>query len=332
MSQKLYWCLGLPASGKSTKAKEMVDQSQGQLKRVNKDDLRAMIDNYTSSKKFRKSNESFIIQMRDSLIIEALNQGLSVICDDTNFGDKHALRFMQIAREYEDRSKKRCEVVKLDFTGVPLEECIRRDALRGDKAVGKGVIMRMYEQHLHDPSQPLPEYKKSFAKRPVLPKYVPPVEGLPRVVICDLDGTLADISVREELGLMFDASRCDELDTINEPVRMTLMALVANVDIDKIIFMSGRQEKEREPTLRFIQNCFPNWVVWNEGGCSHLYELHMRATGDMRKDAIVKKELFDAHVHGIYNPVLVLDDRNSVVDLWRKEIGIPCFQVNYGDF
>jgi len=27
-----------------------------------------------------------------------------------------------------------------------------------------------------------------------------------------------------------------------------------------------------------------------------------------------------------------LDDRNQVVDMWRRELALPCFQVNYGDF
>lgn len=28
----------------------------------------------------------------------------------------------------------------------------------------------------------------------------------------------------------------------------------------------------------------------------------------------------------------VLDDRNCVVDMWRKKLDLACFQVNYGDF
>jgi putative SOS response-associated peptidase YedK len=33
-----------------------------------------------------------------------------------------------------------------------------------------------------------------------------------------------------------------------------------------------------------------------------------------------------------FNVEFVLDDRNSVVDMWRKELNLPTFQVNYGDF
>jgi len=334
MTQKIYWCCGLPASGKSTEAKRLVDQSQGHLKRVNKDDLRAMIDNYDFAKKFNKHNEAFVLQMRDALIMQALMNGDSAICDDTNFGDKHALRFHQLAAEYTAKTGKKCEVELLDFRHVPPEVCIERDNLRGDKRVGPSVIMDMYTKHIHDPSKPAPVYDKKAYGVPQLPVYVPPVDGLPPVVLCDLDGTLANIDQRRKMNLTFDASRCDELDTINEPVRMVLMALIANVDIEKILFMSGRMDKDREPTLRFIHKCWPHWVSQAnyKDGFGNLFELHMRKTNDLRKDAVVKKELFYAHVHGKYNPVLVLDDRNSVIDLWRRDIGLPTFQVAYGDF
>ena len=44
MVQKVIYLKGLPASGKSTWAKQYVQEYGGVFKRVNKDDLRAMID------------------------------------------------------------------------------------------------------------------------------------------------------------------------------------------------------------------------------------------------------------------------------------------------
>ena len=57
----------------------------------------------------------------------------------------------------------------------------------------------------------------------------------------------------------------------------------------------------------------------------------MRSTKDNRPDDIVKKELLDKMREEGYNPILVFDDRDSVVKMWREN-GIPTFQVNYGDF
>ncbi len=60
--------------------------------------------------------------------------------------------------------------------------------------------------------------------------------------------------------------------------------------------------------------------------------LNMREAGDMRKDSIVKKELFDQHIRGKYNVRMVIDDRDQVVDMWRNELGLTCLQVAEGDF
>jgi hypothetical protein len=46
---------------------------------------------------------------------------------------------------------------------------------------------------------------------------------------------------------------------------------------------------------------------------------------------VVKGELFDAHVRHRFNVRVSLDDRDRVVALWRR-LGLPTWQVNYGDF
>ena len=58
----------------------------------------------------------------------------------------------------------------------------------------------------------------------------------------------------------------------------------------------------------------------------------MRASGDTRKDSIVKKELYEKHIKNKYYVSFWLDDRNQVVDMVRKELGLLCLQVYYGDF
>jgi hypothetical protein len=41
--------------------------------------------------------------------------------------------------------------------------------------------------------------------------------------------------------------------------------------------------------------------------------------------------LYDTFVKDNYKVLLVLDDRDQVVRMWR-ELGLTCFQVDYGDF
>ena len=52
----------------------------------------------------------------------------------------------------------------------------------------------------------------------------------------------------------------------------------------------------------------------------------------MRGDRVVKRELFDAHIRNQWNIVFALDDRDQVVDMYRQDLQLPVFQVNYGGF
>jgi hypothetical protein len=56
----------------------------------------------------------------------------------------------------------------------------------------------------------------------------------------------------------------------------------------------------------------------------------MRKDGDFRADYIVKQEILDAHIPKD-RVLFVLDDRQQVVDMWRRN-GLMCFQVAEGNF
>jgi hypothetical protein len=137
----------------------------------------------------------------------------------------------------------------------------------------------------------------------------------PKCLLVDLDGTLAIVKVRN----VYDASQCDIFDEPNLPVVETVRALVMNGY--EVVFVSGREDKYREPTERFIKRCFP----------AYQWQLFMRKSGDTRPDTVVKEELYKNHIEMTYNVLLVLDDRASVCAKWR-EMGLTCFAVNAGDF
>lgn len=134
---------GLPASGKSTWAREYLEKNTN-VKRVNKDDLRAMLDN----SKWSHANEKFVLQLRDHIVIESLQKGFHVIVDDTNLHPKHEERMRQIARENN-------AVVEVKFFDTPLEECLRRDAARAN-SVGVTTIRQMYDQYMGSDVSELP--------------------------------------------------------------------------------------------------------------------------------------------------------------------------------
>jgi len=137
MTQQIILLRGLPGSGKTTWALQEVAAHPDTYKRINKDSLRAMFDG-TCGYSFER--EVFILDVRETLIGMALERGFSVIIDDTNFGEHHEQR---IRYSFEDRA----QITVKDFTDVPLEECIRRDAGR-DKPVGEEVIRNMYQKYL----------------------------------------------------------------------------------------------------------------------------------------------------------------------------------------
>jgi predicted kinase len=290
--KKVILMKGLPGSGKSTYAKKIVDQNPEQYKRINRDDLRAMFDNSFNS----KSNETFIRGVRDMLILKTLESGKSVIVDDTNLSEKNLTRITQLVHQH-NKSQNENVIVEVKHIETSLEECIKRDALR-EKPVGEKVIKTMQRQ---------------FIKKTDL-EYTTQNPVLPKAIICDLDGTLALMNGRNP----FDASRCDE-DLLNNPVANVLINY-KNLGY-KIILLSGREDKFEAPTLRFLANHKIEFDV-----------LLMRKTADSRKDSIIKKEIFDAEIRDKFFVEFVLDDRNQVVDMWRNELKLPCFQVYYGDF
>lgn len=270
---------GLPGCGKSTMAKKIINENPNKYKRINKDDLRAMLDDSNHS----KDSENFILKVRDSLIILALEQGKHVIIDDTNLSPKHESRIKELI-------KGKATLIIEDLTNVPLETCIKND-LKRLNSVGKDVIMQMYNQFLK-PKQETIEH----------------IDGLPNAIICDLDGTLCLLNGRNP----YDASNCDE-DGLNE-------AVTSIIKDRTVLLVSGREDKYKEPTLKFMGKHNIKFK-----------ELYMRKSGDFRKDSIIKREIFDQYIRNKYNIDFVLDDRQIVVDEWRK-MGLICLQVAPGDF
>ena len=121
---------GLVASGKSSYSKKYIKDHPNTF-RVNKDDLRAMLSNGVFNKKLEK------VTVASSRCIAgiALQNGMDVIIDDTNFNPIHEKAFRQMAENFNTEF----EVVELK---VPIEECIRRDATR-ENPVGEEVIRNM---------------------------------------------------------------------------------------------------------------------------------------------------------------------------------------------
>lgn len=182
-----------------------------------------------------------------------------------------------------------------------------------DRAAVQGWLHDVRAAHyFRGPATPEPKPVPPTVDARLTP-YTPPANA-PRVVLCDIDGTVALRGDRSP----YDESRVVD-DQPNWPVIDTLLALeVAN---HQLVFLSGRSEKCRDDTETWLSR----HVVWGP------LELHMRTVGDTRPDTEVKLEMFNTHIRDRYDVRVVLDDRNSVVQLWRS-LGLTCLQVADGDF
>lgn len=302
MSKKVIILRGLPASGKSTYARKLLDENPGAYKRLNKDELRVMLDNNHHT----THNEKFIEKVRDLMLVEALLDGKHVIVDDTNLSDRPVERIKNVVRKFNAYHNQQVQV-EIKEMNVSLDECLERDKSR-DKKVGDDVILKMHSQHILNDNNVGPKHDKKH------PTYRTQDPSLPKAIICDLDGTLCLMNGRSP----FDASRCDE-DLPNIPV-VNMVRHYHQLGY-KIILASGREDSFKPQTMTWLEQFGISYDM-----------LIMRAAGDYRKDAIIKKEIFKNHIEGKYFVELVLDDRNQVVDLWRNDLQLPCFQVFYGDF
>lgn len=284
--QKLIFLSGLPASGKSTWSMEYM-KDHPNTKRINKDSLRFMLDYGAWSGK----NEGYVMHVRDILIVDALDNDYDVIVDDTNLNPSHLVGMKTLTG---------MKNVKLEtkFFDVPLDECIKND-LKRHRSVGEAVIRQMYNKYLRQGNKPFVNGYQDSTKA--------------HAIICDLDGTLALHNGRNP----YDASTCEQ-DLINEPVKNILMDYKGGI----VLFVSGRDSKYVEQTLRFLEK---------SGFPGYRNNLYMRTTGDTRKDVVIKKELYEIYIAKEYYIDFVLDDRNQTVNGWRK-LGLTCLQVADGDF
>ena len=145
-------------------------------------------------------------------------------------------------------------------------------------------------------------------------------------IIFDIDGTLMDIEHRRHFvngentdWKSFQDPAVMANDTPNMPV-VGIAQMMNSTVANSVIMVSARNERHREVTMKQLEsvglgNCF----------------LFLRGDDDYRSDEVFKKDVLDELIKNDLKPDLVFDDRNSVVDMWRRN-GIACFQVAPGDF
>lgn len=301
---KLLILVGAPGSGKSTFARYFLRTEDNWI-RVNRDDFRLMQFGDSLMIPFY---EERISKMVEASVLTLLKSDTNVIIDATNTSLRTIEDMIHTYTEYADISFK--------VFDLPVNELVKRCDKRYEET-GKFISKSVVERNVANLKHTLEKFDFAPIPRKVqvaTTSYATQDKNLPKAVICDLDGTLSLLNGRDP----YNAATCDN-DLLNEPVAAVLK--MAKQRGYQVILLSGREDKFREPTVRFLDKHQIGYDL-----------LLMRTSNDFRKDNIIKRELFEGEIQGKYFVEFLLDDRNQVVDMWRKDLHLPCFQVNYGDF
>lgn len=278
---KLILTVGISASGKTTWA-----ESQKNIVNINRDNIRFSVvqpGSDWSTYKFNKKNEKRVTELELNAATEVTKFGSDIIISNTNLNSK--------TREFwKDFAKHHNYEFEIKEFPITLEEAIKRDNLR-QNGVGERVIRKQYQQWL--------EY--------ISRKTYTPNEKLPKCIIVDIDGTIAEMNGRGPF-------EWDKVDT-DLPRQFVIDVVTGYADRHNchIVFLSGRDGCCYAKTYDWIAKYFGHDISWT---------LNMRKTKDFRKDCIVKEEIFWNVVAPKYNVIGVFDDRPQVLQMWH-ELKLP---------
>lgn len=306
--------VGVPASGKTTWAKNFVKENPSYVK-IERDDFRyGMKDISIGDKKF----ENFITELQYKTIHTALNNKYNVIVSDTNCN----LKYLKVLLE---EFKYKADVT-LKFFNTPVGTCYDRDANR-ERSVGHEIIDKMVKGY----QDVLNEYIKEWFSQDLLNNYIKDNFSqevflsrqefiykstmnydeniLEYCIIVDLDGTLAHTNGKRGY---YDWKKVGE-DYEDD----NILDLILNYHKYKIIFLTGRSkecENETRDWLRKKCNLFVEDYI-----------LLMREPKDFRPSTVVKKELYENFVKDKYNVIFAIDDKEDICNMWRS-LGIKALQ------
>jgi predicted kinase len=282
---------GLPASGKSTCAKARIAKDNKML-RINRDDLRTM---GFGNHRWTPTREIWVLSTEDGAIRSALQEGFTPIVDSTNLIRSRLEKLQTLASQLD---------VKLeicDHTDVSLEELYRRDAERsGSNRVGRVVIERLAAQSgMIKTDKP--------------------------IVLCDVDGTLADLThrlrfIKKPEGEAKDWDGFFAWVSADAPIWDNIHFVRELAKTHTIWIVSGRPDFRVEGDV--VQRIGDETVAWLQLFGVPFEHIFMRRASDRRDDDIVKKEILTSQI--LKNVAkeqikLVVDDRPRVIRMWQGQ-------------
>ena len=301
--KKIILTRGLMASGKSTWAKEMAKDPRNA--RVSRDDIRLMTQDTAYGGPI---DEDLVTKIETESVKAILNAGRTPIVDAMHLYQRQINRWQRLGYPVEI----------VTFDGIDLPELLFRNGIRTG-VVPEHVVLEKFDRFTIKGSggslKPMKLDPEQFETSSFVPVQEMPLFSKWRTecVIVDIDGTLAHMDGKRS---PYDYGKVGG-DRVDDSIRRIVQSLDNDI---MIVVVSGRKSDCRDVTTKWLQD---NGVPFDL--------LYMRDENDSRADSIVKYEILRDKIVPEFNPVAAIDDRNSVVNMWRSA-GVKCLQAQEGDF
>lgn len=301
--KKLILTRGIPGSGKSTWAKAWVAEDPEHRIRLNWDDMRNMMGPYW-------------VPSREPINKHMLWAGLNmaayctrpydIVIDNMNLNPKDWKQYEEWVITYNQsmNSEETNTQYVIEFKDffIPLEECIRRDAMRPNP-IGEKTIKDIWRRYKH------------FIQTSEVERYVNNLRfwdsGKPMCVVIDMDSTVCfNTSKRPWFG---DGST---EAMINDIPNHGVVELIKAQEYP-VVVCTGRNKDQYQVTIKWLAN----------QGITPV-DCYMRENGDYRKGVEIKEELMN-QILDKYNVLVVFEDCEPIVQKYR-EMGLTVLQPNKG--
>jgi predicted kinase len=281
---------GLPASGKSTWAKQWVVAAPNRV-RVNRDDIREEF--YGKDYKQNGDAENKVSEIENNRLHAALRSKKSVVSDNMHLNPRFLKNFHKMAAQYG------LKLAHRDFP-IDIEEAKRRNAAR-ERVVPPEIIDKIAREQL-GPNGEFHYFDGDYTPRP----FVKP-ERKESGIVVDLDGTLVDVRpirhfVRGKYR-NFDMFHRSSAFCEPNPEVLDMVKDAEKYGIP-IIIVSARQEAYREVSEDWLNRYGVNF--------SNMY---LRPQEDSRPDYLVKHDILK-NIREDYNVLRAIDDNPNVRDVW----------------
>lgn len=297
--RKIILTRGIQGSGKSTWARKWVEEDPEHRIRINNDDIRNMLGSY-----WVPSREDFVATVKEDIAVFAVNRQKDIVVDNMNLNPKEIKYWEDFVKTLNEIRLPKDPIYEIEFKDffIPLEECIRRDAMRPNP-IGEKVIRDTWKRYKH------------FIQTTEVERYVNNLikedESKPWCIVVDMDSTLCFNTTKRP---WFGEGSTEAM--INDTPNLGVVKIIEYLCLP-IIVCTGRNKAQKEVTEKWLNK-------YN----IHPKEFYMREDGDYRKGVEVKEELIK-QILDKYNIAAIFEDCEPIVQRFR-DMGLTVLQPNKG--